>query len=106
MQAAYARDAGWVSYVAGLDVELTEGALKETQTNLKMIFRKISAGTHYDFEVEAQVIAPYLHAVWSLAPATDITTGLRWEMTDYDYTNNLDSATVAQGKLFLPESRQ
>ncbi|MGB1896606.1 MAG: TonB-dependent receptor plug domain-containing protein, partial [Parvibaculales bacterium] len=32
LQAAYARDAGWVSYVAGLDVELTEGELSEVQT--------------------------------------------------------------------------
>ena len=36
-----------------------------------------------DFEVEAQWCP--ICAVWSLAPATDITTGLRWEMTDYDY---------------------
>ena len=44
------------------------------------------------------MIAPYLHAVWSLSDATDVTTGLRWEMTDYDYTNNApDSATVAPG---------
>ncbi len=98
VQAAYARDAGRVSYVAGLDVELTEGELSEEQSEGDMFGGKYPQGTHYDFEVEAQVIAPYLHAVWSLAPATDITTGLRWEMTDYDYTNNApDSATVALG---------
>ena len=103
LQAAYARDAGWVSYVAGLDVELTEGALKETQTNGPDQYFNYLPGTHYDFEVEAQVIAPYLHAVWSLSDATDITTGLRWEMTDYDYTNNLE--TGRQGKLYRPESQ-
>jgi outer membrane receptor protein involved in Fe transport len=88
VQAAYARDAGWVSYVAGLDVELTEGELSEVQTEDDKYGGKYARGTHYDFEVEAQVIAPYLHAVWSLSDATDVTTGLRWEMTDYDYTNN------------------
>ena len=103
LQAAYARNAGWVSYVAGLDVELTEGALKETQTNGPDQYLNYLPGTHYDFEVEAQVIAPYLHAVWSLSDATDITTGLRWEMTDYDYTNNLE--TGRQGKLYRPESQ-
>ena len=103
LQAAYARNAGWVSYVAGLDVELTEGALKETQTNGPDQYFNYLPGTHYDFEVEAQVIAPYLHAVWSLSDATDITTGLRWEMTDYDYTNNLE--TGRQGKLYRPESQ-
>ena len=89
VQAAYARNAGWVSYVAGLDVELTEGALSEVQTEDDVFFGKYPQGSHYDFDVEAQVIAPYLHAVWSLSNATDVTTGLRWEMTDYDYTNNL-----------------
>ena len=98
LQAAYARDAGWVSYVAGLDVELTEGELSEVQTEDDKFGGKYARGTHYDFAVEAQVIAPYLHAVWSLSDATDVTTGLRWEMTDYDYTNNApDSATVAPG---------
>ena len=89
MQAAYARNAGWVSYVAGLDVELTEGELSEVQTEDDVFFGKYPRGSHYDFAVDAQVIAPYLHAVWSLSDATDVTTGLRWEMTDYDYTNNL-----------------
>ncbi|MGB1463437.1 MAG: TonB-dependent receptor, partial [Parvibaculales bacterium] len=98
LQAAYARDAGWVSYVAGLDVELTEGELSEVQTEDDKLGGKYARGTHYDFTVEAQVIAPYLHAVWSLSDATDVTTGLRWEMTDYDYTNNApDSASVAPG---------
>ena len=32
VQASYARDTGWVSCVAGLDVELTEGELNEVQT--------------------------------------------------------------------------
>ena len=88
LQAAYARDAGWVSYVAGLDVELTEGELIETQEGPTVSRNRYRNGIHYDFDVEAEVIAPYLHAVWSLSDATDLTTGLRWEMTDYDYTNN------------------
>jgi outer membrane receptor protein involved in Fe transport len=109
VQAAYARDAGWVSYVAGLDVELTEGELTETQTNEADSRDNYLPGTHYDFEVEAQVIAPYLHAVWSLSDATDVTTGLRWEMTDYDYTNNTDDGLhIVDGtrsKLFRPTSQ-
>ena len=97
LQAAYARNAGWVSYVAGLDVELTEGELSEVQTEDDKFGGKYAKGTHYNFEVEAEVIAPYLHAVWSLSPATDITTGLRWEMTDYDYTNNATDSDNTNG---------
>ena len=105
LQAAYARDAGWVSYVAGLDVELTEGELSEVQTEeiSGFLANLYVAETHYDFAVEAQVIAPYLHAVWSLSDATDVTTGLRWEMTDYDYTDNTGGGL--SGKLFRPDSR-
>ena len=97
LQAAYARNAGWVSYVAGLDVELTEGELSEVQTEDDKFGGKYAKGTHYDFEVEAEVIAPYLHAVWSLSDATDITTGLRWEMTDYDYTNKATDSDNTNG---------
>jgi outer membrane receptor protein involved in Fe transport len=103
LQASYARDAGWLSYIAGLDIELTEGNLKETQTNGPDQYFNYLPGTHYDFDVEAQVIAPYVHAVWSLSPATDITTGLRWEMTDYDYTNKIEANRF--GKLYRPESQ-
>ena len=60
-------------------------------------------GTHYDFEVDALVVAPYAHIVWALGAATDITTGLRFERTEYDYTNNTD--TGLQGKLFRPASQ-
>ena len=105
LQASYARDAGWVSYVAGLDIELTEGELSEEQSQeisgfLGTLYEQ---GTHYDFEVDAQVIAPYVHAVWSLSDKTDITTGLRWEMTDYDYTNKTDNGR--EGRLFRPASK-
>jgi outer membrane receptor protein involved in Fe transport len=103
LQASYARDAGWLSYIAGLDIELTEGNLKETQTNGPDQYFNYLPGTHYDFDVEAQVIAPYVHAVWSLSPATDITTGLRWEMTDYDYSNKIEANRF--GKLYRPESQ-
>lgn len=106
LQASYAQDAGWLSYIAGLDIELTEGKLSETQDEPNVFAYgnlRYAEGTHYDFDVEAQVIAPYVHAVWSLSPATDITTGLRWEMTDYDYTNN--TATGRQGRLFRPASQ-
>lgn len=106
VQASYARTTEKVSYVAGVDIEMTDGELKETQTNESVYAYgnlRYEQGTHYDFEVEAQVIAPYVHAVWSLSDATDLTTGLRWEMTDYDYTNNTE--TGRQGRLFRPASQ-
>ena len=88
LQASYARNTGKLSYVAGLDIELTNGELTEVQEGPNVYGTKYATGTHYDFEVEAQVIAPYVHAVWNWSDKTDITAGLRVEQTDYDYSNN------------------
>ena len=103
LQTAYARETGTVSYVAGIDIELTNGELSEVQEGPNVFGTKYPQGTHYDFEVEAQVIAPYMHAVWDWSDKTQITTGLRLEMTDYDYTTN--AATNPGGFLFRPSDR-
>ena len=103
LQSSYARQAANVSYVAGIDIELTKGKLSEVQEGPNVFGTKYPQGTHYDFEVEAQVIAPYLHAVWDWSDKTLITTGLRLEVTDYDYTTN--AATNPGGFLFRPSDR-
>ena len=103
LQTAYARSTARVDYVAGIDIELTDGELSEVQEGPNVFGTKYPQGTHYDFEVEAQVIAPYIHATWALSDKTRLTTGLRWEMTDYDYTNkatdsdNTDTSDGATG---------
>lgn len=106
LQTTYARETAGVNYVAGIDIELTQGELSEVQTE-DDAFRNgnltYANGTHYDFEVDAQVIAPYVHAVWTLGENTSLTTGLRLELTEYDYTNNTNSGR--QGTLFRPENR-
>ncbi len=110
LQTAYARTAANVEYIAGIDVELTKGELSEIQSGPNVFGTKYAQGTHYDFEVDAQVIAPYLHAVWALGTNTTLTTGLRWELTDYDYTNkatdsdNTDANQTGE-YLFRPASR-
>jgi iron complex outermembrane receptor protein len=106
LQTSYARSTAGVDYVAGIDVELTEGELSEVQTEDNAYSDEIltyAKGTHYDFDVDAQVIAPYLHAVWGLGNNTELTTGVRFELTEYDYTNNTE--TGGQGRLYRPASR-
>ena len=92
LQTAYARNVSNVSYVTGIDVELTKGELSEVQPGPNVYGTKYPNGTHYDFEVDVQVIAPYLHSVWSLGENTDLTAGIRFEMTDYDYTTNIEAS--------------
>lgn len=103
LQSAYQNGNDTLSYVIGVDMEMTQGELSEVQTAPPAGFGGYLPGTHYDFEVDALVVAPYAHIVWALGAATDITTGLRFERTEYDYTNNTD--TGLQGKLFRPASQ-
>ena len=103
LQSAYQNGNDTLSYVIGVDMEMTQGELSEVQSAPPAGFGGYLPGTHYDFEVDALVVAPYAHIVWALGAATDITTGLRFERTEYDYTNNTD--TGLQGKLFRPASQ-
>ncbi len=82
--------------VAGLDLEYTNGYLTETQS--QPTFGTFTQGTHYDFEVEQTVIAPYLHGEWQVTPTTRVTTGVRFDWTQYDYDNLTAANTVGRFK--------
>ena len=107
LQTAYSSTSAMVDTIIGIDMEWTKGELSEKQSKLAQPpFQQARylIGTHYDFEVKAQIIAPYIHAVWQLDDYTDLTTGIRAEATQYDYTNNTD--TGLHGFLFRPASRK
>jgi outer membrane receptor protein involved in Fe transport len=92
--------------ILGFDAEYTDGYLSETQSGPTVA--GWVTGTHYDYDVTALVLAPYLHTVWQLAPATTLTAGLRYEFTRYDYTNNAGptSALVyAADRVARPDDR-
>lgn len=78
--------------ILGTDLEYTEGELSEIQYNPDT-FGRFLEGTHYDYDVDATVIAPYIHTEWQVLEKTRITAGLRYEYTKYDYTNHTDSLT-------------
>ncbi|MEN6542637.1 TonB-dependent receptor [Parvibaculum sp.] len=91
--------------IFGVDTEYTDGVLKEAQTGPTVPGPAgYVTGTHYDYDVKALVVAPYLHTVWKLDEATDLTAGLRYEFTRYDYTNN--TATGTTGRFLRPASRR
>ncbi len=92
---------GGHTLVAGLDLEYTDGYLKETQA--RSTFGSFPQGIHYDFNATQTVVAPYLHAEWQLTPTTRATTGIRFDWTRYDYTNNTVSNTV--GRFQRPADR-
>ncbi len=77
--------------IIGFDSEYTDGTLKEVQDGATI--PGYLTGVHYDYDVTSIVLAPYLHTVWQLDPATQLTAGLRYEFTRYDYTNNAGPTT-------------
>jgi len=100
-KAAYYMDlAGGHNIIFGTDVEFTQGYLKETQEkDSTFSFGKArQQGVHYDYDVDAFLIAPFVHAEWQLASKLRATTGLRYEHTEYKYENNVaDGTTKADG---------
>jgi outer membrane receptor protein involved in Fe transport len=80
--------------IFGFDTEYSDGYLKEIQ-DLPTI-GTMPQGTHYDYTVNALVLAPYVHSEWKLSPATLLTAGLRLEYTRYDYTNRTANGTAGR----------
>ena len=92
VQTAYYMDLqGGHNVIFGLDAEYTEGSLKETQEKDTFFsFGKVrQKGEHYNYDVDATVLSPFVHAEWQLAQKLRATTGLRYDYTKYKYTNNL-----------------
>ncbi|PHS31831.1 MAG: TonB-dependent receptor [Methylophaga sp.] len=73
--------------IVGTDFEYTQGELSEVQEGAT-VFGRFVQGVHYDYDVDATVIAPYVHSEWQLAEKTRMTAGLRFEHTRYEYDNN------------------
>jgi iron complex outermembrane receptor protein len=95
-QIAYYMDLeGGHRVILGTDLEYTDGSLKETQERASYSFfgKHRQQGVHYDYDVDAITIAPYIHADWALTDKWRATTGVRFEHVRYDYENNVASGT-------------
>ncbi|WP_137165882.1 TonB-dependent receptor [Salinimonas lutimaris] len=77
---------------AGLDVEFTQGSLRQYQdsptTGSAFLVETVPQGQHYDYEVDATMVAPYAALNWADGP-WQVQFGARYEYMNYDYTNNL-----------------
>ena len=102
--AAYYRDLdGGHKVIVGTDFEYTQGELSETQTDPTNHFGKYAPGVHYDYEVDATVIAPYVHTEWQVAEKTRVTVGARFEHTRYEYDNKTsDGLMPGSSTLYRP----
>ena len=78
----------------GLDGEYTEGKLEEFQAD--SFSPTIPAGAHYDYEVDAQVISPFMSLHWQASTALSLSTGLRYEWLSYDYENKASGSSPCE----------
>ncbi len=83
-------------WIAGLDVELTNGFYDEFQEGPR-VFSYVQ-GAHYDYEVDNLIIAAYLQKDWQLSQKTTLTAGVRVDYADFDYDNKIDSGVFGRFK--------
>lgn len=86
--------------VMGVDFEWTEGGLTQTQqkTDSYSWGKARQQGLHYDYDVNASTIAPYVQADWQLTQQLKFTGSVRFDATEYRYDNLIaDGTTKADG---------
>lgn len=105
LQSAFYHDTGrGYRWTTGFDIENTNAYLKETQA--KPGFKdSFPAGTHYDYDVDANVIATFAQLYWDTFDQTELSLGLRFEHTAYDYSNNLSNGSACDESLPADECR-
>lgn len=105
LQSAFYHDASNdFRWTTGFDLEITDAYLKETQAEPG--FRDIfPAGNHYDYDVDANIAATFAQLYWSSTSGTEVTAGLRFEHTAFDYSNNLSNGSACDGSVAADECR-
>lgn len=75
----------------GVDMEITEGFLKETQASPTVgsafLVNTIPVGKHYDYEVDATFVSPYMLLKYNFTDMDQLSLGVRYESVEYDYNN-------------------
>jgi outer membrane receptor protein involved in Fe transport len=92
IQAQYNKSYQDVRLTSGFDWDYSVGELQETQA--EDFSSTLPAGQHYDYRVKASIYSPFAQLNWQVMDSTQITAGLRYEHTDYDYDNNLTDGSA------------
>jgi len=84
---------GLLQWQAGIDMETSEGYLRETQsrpaTGSPVVVATIPIGKHYDYQVSAELLSPYAQINYQANDQNQLTLGLRYEYLRYDYDNRM-----------------
>ena len=94
LQSMYSSEGdGPLSWTAGVDFEVSEGFLKQTQA---FGFGSFPTGKQYDFTVDATMVSPYVLLEYQSTEQDQLTLGLRYEFLEYDYDNLMIDGNTAQ----------
>ena len=92
--------AGKIQWQTGMDMETTEGYLRETQSVLAIgtaaVVGTIPIGKHYDYKVDARMLSPYVHMRVQLNDKNQLSLGVRYETLEFDYDNLMLDGRVKQ----------
>jgi len=91
--------------ILGLDTEYTDGWYTENQYLPTFTLGKsvYPHGLHYDMNVQAKTLAPYIQSEWQILDHTRLTAGIRVEETAYAYAN--EASTGIFGLFQRPADR-
>ncbi len=89
------------SWHLGLDLEYADGFLVETQaapitTGSPFLQQTRPAGRHYDYRVEANLLAAYGQWQWRLGPDWRLDAGLRLEALRFAYDNRMSTGNLRE----------
>ncbi len=94
VQSALIREASDWRVTLGLDLDQSSGELVEFQSD-PTLFTFVQ-GEHYDYAVDAGVVALYAQARWALTDRLDLQSGIRFERTGYEYDNRLAAGSTGR----------
>lgn len=83
------------SLIVGVDADRTSGDLREFQSRPTQP-AGYTQGLHYDYTVDATVLAAYAQASWAFAPDWRLVAGVRGERSAYDYDNRAPTGDVGR----------
>ena len=94
IKSQYEKEYQSLTWLIGLDVDLTQGELIESQAD--DFSPTIPQGEHYNYDVNAQVYSPFAKVNWTVSDQLFLSAGLRYEHTKYDYDNKLSNGSACE----------
>ena len=108
IQAHLRATTSWGEYITGIELDSTDGTLKQDQA--QPFSPNQPEGIHYDYQVDATNIAAFVQAEVELSDDLLLQGGLRSERTKYDYETRVTAGSACAPeasacRFFRPEDR-